>query len=392
MTDQQRTADGDATRAQERARAADAFLARAGWSGARRRPLAGDASNRRYERVARARLNGGPGAAVLMDAPPERGEDVRPFAALTEFLRGLGFSAPEIYAADADAGFLLLEDLGDDLFARVAATRPEDETALYGAAVDLLADLHAARPPEAAEGWGARHPVRPYDGRVLAREALLAIDWWTPGASARPDPQALRDLRDAFMAEIAAACAPVADARDVVALRDYHAENLIWLPGRAGAGRVGLLDYQDALAGHPAYDLVSLLEDARRDVAPDLAEAMTARFLARRGGSPEDQAAFRAGYAILGAQRNLKIIGIFARLWLRDGKARYLAHIPRVWGYLQRDLAHPALTGLRALIAARVPEPTPERLARLTARGGARDGGAMRLAGALLDTTQGARP
>ncbi|MEO1330213.1 MAG: phosphotransferase [Pseudomonadota bacterium] len=353
--------------AAERSRAATAFLDQAGWAGAERRPLAGDASNRRYERIRRG-AGAGADRAVLMDAPPEKGEDVRPFAALTEWLRAEGFSAPAIFAADAEQGFLLLEDLGDDLFARVAEARPASEAALYEAAVDQLAQMQRSAPPATARGWGASYAVPPYDLAALRSEALLAVHWWSPGASdlAAPDPALQVDLRAAFIEAFDAACAPVAEARSVLSLRDFHAENLIWLPERSGAARVGLLDYQDALAGHPAYDLVSLLEDARRDVSPELADAMISRF--ETAAAMADGEAFRAAYAALGAQRNLKIVGIFARLWLRDGKDRYLAHIPRVWRYLRRDLEHPALASLKALVEARIPEPTPARLGRLKDR------------------------
>lgn len=327
-----------------------AFLAEAGWGDAETGPLAGDASNRRYLRVAR-----GGRTAVLMDAPPERGEDVRPFMAVTEWLRGLGLSAPAVLAADREAGLLLLEDLGDDLYARHLARRPADEPALYAAAVDVLAGL-ADAPPPAVIGAEAL-PVAPYDQEVLNREAGLFTGWWLPAVTAVP-----RGMADEYVGLVRQVCAPVADAREVVVLRDYHAENLLWLPGRAGPARVGLLDYQDALAGHAAYDLVSLLEDARRDTAPELQEAMVARYLAARPGIDRD--AFRAAYAVLGAQRNLKIIGIFARLARRDGKPRYLSLIPRVWDHLQRDLSHPALAPLAAWVTRYAPPPEPAVLAR----------------------------
>lgn len=328
----------------------DAFLAAAGWGGAAIAPLAGDASNRRYLRVTR------PGErAVLMDAPPERGEDVRPFLAVTAWLRDLGLSAPRVLASDPGAGRLLLEDLGDDLYASHLARRPADESPLYGAAVDLLAAL-ADHPPPATLGPDAL-PLPPYDKAVLDREAGLFTGWWLPAVT-----QVSPAMAEDFAGLVREATAPVADVREVVVLRDYHAENLLWLPGRQGAARVGLLDYQDALAGHAAYDLVSLLEDARRDTSPELQEAMLARYLAARPGV--DAQAFRAAYAILGAQRNLKIVGIFARLARRDGKPRYLSLIPRVWGHLQRDLSHPALSRLSAWVARHAPPPEPAVLAR----------------------------
>lgn len=316
------------------------FLGEAGWEGAALAPLAGDASPRRYLRLTR-----GAETAVLMDAGPASGEDVRPFLRITGWLRARGLSAPEILAQSAEAGLLLLEDLGDALYARVAASDPASETELYAAATDLLA-AHAAPAPEG---------LAPYDMAVLQREAGLVPDWYLPGASA--------DAAADYAGLLAEALAPASEARGVLVLRDYHAENLIWLPERTGAARVGLLDYQDALSGHPAYDLVSLLEDARRDTAPELRSAMRARFLAAR---PELSAeAFGAAYAALGAQRNLKILGIFARLCRRDGKPRYLELMPRVWGHLMQDLAHPALAPLAAWAARHLPPPEPAHRAAI---------------------------
>ncbi|MCL5776479.1 phosphotransferase [Limibaculum sp. FT325] len=339
-----------------RAEALSRFLRAAGAGGAVPRPLAGDASNRRYLRLDLP--SGRP--AVVMDAPPERGEDVRPFVAVTRWLRGLGLAAPEILAADEAGGFLLLEDLGDDLYARVCAGDPGAEAPLYEAAVDLLATL-ADHPAPARMG---DRPLPPYDAAVLWREAALAMEWWLPAVTGAPaSPDAVAELR----ALLAAATAPVEPARDVVVLRDYHAENLIWLPDRAGDARVGLLDYQDALAGHAAYDLVSLLEDARRDTSAELRAAMVARYLDRRGLGSGDARAFRTAYAALGAQRNLKIVGIFARLAIRDGKPRYLGLIPRVWDHLARDLAHPDFAALAGFVARHIPAPAADALARAEA-------------------------
>ena len=334
-----------------------AFLKAAGWGGARLSPLAGDASNRRYERAA-----DGPGGAraVLMDAPSSRGEDIAPFLAVTGYLRARGLSAPEILHADIGAGFALIEDLGDDLFARVAAAAPDREAPCYEAAVDLLAHLHEAPPPDRVTGAGASLDMAPYDAAVLAREAALATDWWAPHAGAPIGAAAV----GVFSAALAEATAGVAMRRDAFVLRDYHAENLLWLPDRRGDARVGLLDYQDALIGARAYDLVSLLEDARRDVDPALAERMIRRYVAATGVAED---VFRRDYAALGAQRNLKIVGIFARLWVRDGKAAYLDLIPRVWAHLERDLAHPGLAGLRGAVRETIPAPTAEALARVKA-------------------------
>ncbi|MFO7854803.1 MAG: phosphotransferase [Paracoccaceae bacterium] len=325
-----------------------AFLVAAGWGRAKVAPLAGDASDRRYLRL---RRDGG-GRAVLMDSPPARGEDVRPFLTLTEILRGRGFSAPEVYAADPEAGFLLLEDLGDALFARVAEAEPAREPELYAVAADLLSELQA-EPADAL-------PLPPYDGVTLLREAALVWEWYWPGAAGGPVPEA---AVAAIRSALEAALVPVAGARSALALRDYHAENLVWLPERRGTARVGLLDHQDALRGHGAYDLVSLLEDARRDVSEAAAARAEARFLAATGTDPAAHAAARA---TLGAQRNLKILGIFARLARRDGKPAYLALLPRVWGHLRRDLAHPALADLARALEG-LPAPDAAVRARLAA-------------------------
>ncbi len=336
-----------------------AFLGTAGWPRQTARPLAGDASNRRY-----LRLDPEPGrqAAVVMDAPLEKGEDVRPFLAITHWLRQHGFSAPAIAAADTARGFLLLEDLGDDLYTRLLARAPEREAELYRVAVDLLAELAAIPAPATLGPEDCRVVLPPYDAAVLAREAALVREWWLPAASGdAPSPELAAEF-DGLVAQATAAVEPV---RDVLVLRDYHADNLIWLPQRAGIARVGLLDYQDALAGHAAYDLMSLLEDARRDTSPDLQEAMIARYLGRRPAL--DGEAFRAAISALGAQRNLKIVGIFARLAIRDGKPRYLDLIPRVWGHLMRDLADPALAPLAGWVARHLPPPEPATLARVAA-------------------------
>ena len=323
---------------------AQAFLQSNGWGTARRAPLAGDASNRRYERLAHPEL----GPAVLMDAAPERGEDVRPFLRIAEHLTGLGLSAPRILARDIDHGFLLLEDLGDGLFARVIPDNPSLEPPLYEAAIDALLTLHRAPLPDG---------LAPYAPDVMAELAALAFDWYLAHADA-PDPTA----RAAFLAAFKPLLTAEAMAHPVLIQRDYHAENLLWLPDRVGVARVGMLDFQDAMTGHPAYDLVSLLQDARRDVPPALERTMIERYLAGSGLVRDD---FETAYHLLGAQRNLRIVGVFARLCIRDGKAHYLDLIPRVWGLLQRDLDHPALALVAPMLRATLPAPTPAILTRL---------------------------
>lgn len=310
------------------------FLDGAGWGAAACVPLAGDASFRRY-----FRLGGTTSTAVLMDAPPAR-EDVRPFLRVASLLADWGYSAPRIMASDAAAGFVLLEDIGDDSFNKVIASGA-DERDLYETAVDLLADLHRHVPPD---------DLPSFDAERIQREADLFLDWTLPALTGEPSPAALsRDYR-ALWRDVLPQMA-YGDAKFV--LFDYHADNLHWLPARQGLQRVGLLDFQDAVRGPAALDLVSLLEDARRDVSPDLVEAMIARYMAQAGVS--DEGAFRASYAAVGAQRNTRIIGVFGRLWLRDGKAGYLDLMPRVWRLLERDLAHPALAPLRAWFDSAVP-------------------------------------
>ena len=308
--------------------AAPAFLARHGWGGARIVPLAGDASFRRYFRV-----HGPGGTAVLMDAPPDM-EDSRPFLAIGAQLGALGFSAPQPLATDLDHGLILLEDFGDDRVGPVLALAPEREPAIYGQAVDVLAALHA----HPAQG------VADYSVAELLREARLFPDWYLPAV--RVGEAAGYD------AAWAPLWAPVLAGPRVLTLRDYHADNLMIID-RPGLRGLGLLDFQDALAGHPAYDLVSLLQDVRREVSPALEAAMLERYLAARPGV--DAGEFRTAYDILGAQRNIKILGVFTRLFVRDGKAGYLAFHPRLWELVTRNLARPALAPVAEWFAAHVP-------------------------------------
>ena len=334
----------------ERAAEIAGFLKAAGWGGADREPLAGDASARRYQRL----RNGRGVHAVLMDAPGGAAAEIDAFLRIARHLRAAGFSAPEILAADRLSGLVLMEDLGDALFARLCSRAPAQEAQLYEAATDLLVALRAVPAPEGLPA---------YDRETYLRESRLLTEWYLPAAAGTPTPP---DLAAEFDALVAAATDGLERAHDGLVLRDYHAENLIWLPQRRGHARVGLLDFQDALCGHAAYDLISLLEDARRDTSPELRAAMRARHLARSGLEPDR---FAHDCAVLAAQRNLKIIGIFARLWLRDGKRGYLGLIPRVWGHLQDDLSHPTLSGLRALVSRHMPVPEGRVLARIGSAG-----------------------
>lgn len=321
------------------------FLAATPWRGARRTPLAGDASNRRYERVFHPDTGQ---SAVLMDADPTRGEDVRPFVAIARHLTGLGLSAPAILAEDSARGFLLLEDLGDALFARAVLADPTLEPELYTAATDVLTALHKAAPPDT---------LLAYDAPVMTEMAALAFDWYLRGALG-PDDSA----KSAFSAAFQPVLRQLVPQHDVLIQRDYHAENLLWLPQRDGVARVGLLDFQDAMRGHRAYDLVSLLQDARRDVPHEIEVLMIARYVAQNDLDPT---AFEAAYAALGAQRNMRILGVFARLAMRDGKPHYISMIPRVWDHLLRDLEHPALATIAPLVLETLPEPDAPILERL---------------------------
>ncbi len=292
------------------------------------RLLAGDASNRRYFRTPQG---------VLMDAPPEL-EDVGPFVRMSGHLRGLGLSAPEVLAEDRTGGWLLLEDLGDALFSRVlaAGTAPDR---MYEMAVDVLAVLARCAPPE----WLAR-----YDLALLQGEADLFLDWYLPAAGVEPDPGCRAGWRAAWKA----ALTPHLGTAPVLVLRDCHVDNLLWLPDRPPPANVGLLDFQDARAGHPAYDLASLLDDVRRPLPAALAADLTERFLA---AVPLDTGAFHAAFAVLSVQRSSKILGIFTRLAVRDGKPGYLAWLPDAWRLLEHRLPHAGLEPVRAWFERYVP-------------------------------------
>ena len=320
------------------------FLEECGWKDAARTSLAGDASNRRYERI----TDQSGEVAVLMDAPPDKNDPVTDFIRIAQHLRSAGLSAPEILASDTEHGLLLLEDLGDDLFARVLISQPDLEMPLYAAAIDVLVALHDTQPLPGLKTYGPE---------IMTDLAALSYDWYARGADLDASEskgrftKAFRSLLDQH-------------ARDtrVLVQRDYHAENLLWLPKRRGVARVGLLDFQDAMLGHPAYDLVSLLQDARRDVSSDVETAMIARYLAATDVDPEH---FQTAYAVLGVQRNLRILGAFARLSMHFGKPHYVDLIPRVWGFVLRDLQHPALATIRDQVLLDLPEPTPDLLQKL---------------------------
>jgi aminoglycoside/choline kinase family phosphotransferase len=321
---------------------AQTFLTAAGWGAARAEHLAGDASDRSY-----ARLTLGDRSAVLMDSPPGGVDDIRAFVAMDRHLCGLGLSAPAILAEDLATGFLLLEDLGDDLYARLLAREPGQEFNLYAAAVDVLAHLQSRPAPAGLPDLKAGD---------WAKAAGLVLEHYVPSATGEtPDP-------GPFLCALQQSLTTHADASRVLILRDFHAENLFWLTERQGLARVGLLDFQLGQMGQRGYDLVSLLQDARRDVSPGTEAAMIARFVTLTGAEPWS---FAAEYAVLGAQRALRILGIFARLCVVGGKPQYLRLIPRVWGQLWRNLDHPALADLRRECKALLPEPTTDVLQRM---------------------------
>ncbi len=342
------------------------FLALSGWDAAQRLALAGDASTRRYQR-----LSGPKGAAILMDAPfgaetspcpvnasfEERtalgynalarlaGADVRAFSALSHELVQRGFSAPRVLAADHAQGLLLLEDLGDALF----STIPVEKEKLYGAATDTLAALcrssFGSNMPFGNNDW----TVLDYDPCALLTETDMLLDWYAPFRGTAPDEAARQEAHELW----ADAFTALETLPRVLTLRDVHAENLIWLPKRDGVARTGLLDFQDAVFGSPAYDLVSLLQDSRRILPSGLEDAMLTRFL--EASKIRDREAFAHSYAILGAQRSAKVLGIFVRLAQRDSKPRYLDFLSITARNMARNLEHPALAELKGWMQCHVP-------------------------------------
>jgi tRNA threonylcarbamoyl adenosine modification protein YjeE len=343
------------------------FLEAAGYAKAARQRLTGDASTRSYERLTHE------GRSVLMmnaprrpDGPPVRdgrpysaiahlAEDVTPFIAMARALRQRGFSAPEIIAADRAEGLLLLEDFGDAFIAAGSPPAPVEDR--YEAAADVLAALHRQGLPETLPVEpGVDYMLPRYDIDALLIEVELLPDWYLPRLGATLAPA----KRETYRALWRDALAPAIDGPQTWVLRDYHSPNLMWLPARDGVARIGLLDFQDAVMGPPAYDLASLLQDARVDVPEETEIALLSRYVRARLREPGfDAPAFARLYATLAAQRASKILGIFARLDRRDGKPQYLRHMPRVWAYLQRSLAHPALAPLRAWYDVNVPAPKP---------------------------------
>ena len=348
-------------------RAARALLDASGFGSALRVHIEGDASSRSYERLY---LNDA--TAILMKMPHHADEpklahgrtyaevahlarNVRPFAAMDRGLRERGFSAPEIYAADHDTGLLILEDLGNDLF--VAGQPPQPIEGRYAAAIDLLIALHSLDlPPLLPVAPRVAHELPAYEIDTYLAEVELLFDWYLPFRGVN-----LRDAasRENFLTLWRYALADIVPEQKSWVLRDYHSPNLLWLGQRAGIARVGLLDFQDAVMGPPAFDVASLLMDARVDISEELELKLLSRYaLGRKAREPAfDPAHFAHRYMVLGAQRSTKILGIFARLDRRDRKPQYLRHLPRVWMYLMRAFNHPALAELKAWYLANVPPP-----------------------------------
>ncbi|THD73170.1 MAG: tRNA (adenosine(37)-N6)-threonylcarbamoyltransferase complex ATPase subunit type 1 TsaE [Bradyrhizobium sp.] len=360
------TGHGKAAAQVERLKALRQFLAGAGYVDAKRLRMAGDASTRSYARLVRD-----DGVVILMNSPrrPDGAaiydgksysaavhlaEDVKPFVAIANGLRERGFSAPAIRHADLDAGFLITEDFGTAGF--VEGDPPAPIAERYQAATDMLAALHRETLPEILPlAPQITYAMPNFDTDALLIEVGLMLEWYLPDRGAQPS----NNLRAEFVMMWRDLLSKPAAAIKTWVLRDFHSPNLIWLDERPGTGKVGIIDFQDAVLGPAAYDLVSLLQDARIDIPEQLELALLTRYIKARLASDEtfDPAGFAELYAVMSAQRNTRLLGTFARLNRRDGKPQYLRHLPRIWTYLNRSLAHPVLAHAREWYAANVPPP-----------------------------------
>ncbi len=317
------------------------FLNGSEWATVPQTALAGDASGRRYFRLIAP--NGK--SAVLMDAPPALCGSQASFVRIAAHLQSIGLSAPYIYQADLETGLLLIQDFGDRVFTSEAERSVEVEKTLYSTACDVLIQLNQP----ALDGLPEASPAH------LADQVMLAFSHYGPGGSNLAERQMFKETFQDFLEQ-------AIRGEKVMVLRDYFAGNLVWRPDQVGLARAGILDFQDALAGHPAYDLVSLLQDARRDLQPGLETAMIKRYISATEVEP---VGFQLAYHAIAVQRHLRILGVFARLSLEMGKPRYLAFIPRTWAHLQSALAHPGLAPVAEQLQPLLPSPSPEHLAAL---------------------------
>ena len=348
-----------------------AFLKQAKWDTAERVAVPGDASTRRYERLS---LNGD--IAVLMDAPkgaeapsePEgasiedrqalgynavarlAGPNPEAFACIASELTKRGFSAPKIIAADMERGLMLLEDLGQGVYAKLIENDPSKERQLYEAAIDTLAAIYRSTFPAKMEFQGESWRVREYDTAALLAETDLCLDWYVKDFGREITGEARGEFYELYTKSFKYLNAHASG----LALRDFHAENLFWLPERQATSRVGLIDFQDGLFVHPAYDLMSLITDIRRDVSPELKDILIKRFCEKSG--LKDDKDFRAAYAVLSVQRGTKLLGFPVRADLKFGKPQYRKLLPRVKRHLNDDLAHPVMTDIRSWFSRHIPE------------------------------------
>ncbi|WP_339927876.1 aminoglycoside phosphotransferase family protein [Yoonia sp. 208BN28-4] len=312
-----------------------ARLAGTRWSRWRAAPIAADASARRYARL----MSDDGEAVIMMDAPPSAGESTHSFAKMTQFLRLRDLAAPEILLHDSALGLMVIEDLGQTDFARHLSDHPQDAAVLYEAATACLIHL---------DGQSAPAELSRLDPATAGKMVDITAEWYCDGINGNVLSRAITQHMKA-----------IAPDADTIALRDFHAENLIWRSDKSGLHKVGLLDYQDAFIAPAGYDLASLLHDVRRDVDPDLVQHLVTHFAKATNRDPEQ---FAAQFALLSAQRNLRILGVFARLILRDDKMKYAAFVPRVWAHIQTALAHPELAELARTVYGTLPPPDQSHL------------------------------
>ena len=315
------------------------FLTSTGWAKATRAPLAGDAGNRRYERLVDSANN----KAVLMDADPAMGEDVRPFLKIAAHLTSCGLAAPKIFSQNAEQGLILMQDFGDGLLFTLAEQSPDLELGLYRLALAALDQLHKTAPPTG---------VGQYMADDMAKGAEITLAWYCN-----------QELAAAIAAELRMQLQNLDWSDPVLVLRDYHAQNLIYRPEETGLDQMGQLDFQDARLGHPLYDAASLIHDARRSLTPTVAHQLKQELAANYQRTDT----FEHAFSTLSAQRNLRVLALFARLCLRDGKPGYLDLMPHVWDNLWRDLSHPDLVAL-AKICANLPPPSQGLRSKLRAK------------------------